>query len=54
MPLCNLKFSHYSKITEEIMKVAGKLIWVGRLTITNQKAEIRVCDLVATKSHSQF
>ena len=24
------------------------------MTVTNQKAEIRVCDLVATKSHSQF
>jgi len=36
------------------MKVHGKLIWVGLLTVTNQKAEIRVCDLVATKSHSQF
>ena len=36
------------------MKVHGKLIWVGLLTVTNQKAEIRVCDLVATKSHTQF
>ena len=36
------------------MKVHGKLIWIGLLAVTNQKAEIRVCDLVATKSHTQF
>jgi hypothetical protein len=50
--ICALDHSH--KITQEIMKVHGKLIWVGLLTVTNQKAEVRVCDLVATKSHSQF
>src|SRR5688572_3379301 len=27
---------------------------MGLLTVTNQKGEIRICNLVATKSHSQF
>jgi 3'-5' exonuclease len=52
--LAVLYFLTLSKITKEIMKVHGQSIWVGLLTVTNQKAEVRVCDLAATKSHSQF
>jgi hypothetical protein len=29
-------------------------VFVGLLTVTNEKGEIRICDLVATKAHSQF
>lgn len=29
-------------------------VFTGLLTVTNEKGEIRVCDLVATKAHSQF
>ncbi|KAJ7817148.1 hypothetical protein B0H13DRAFT_2379853 [Mycena leptocephala] len=35
-------------------KVNGEQIFVALLTVTNEKGEIRVCNLVATKSHSQF
>jgi enamine deaminase RidA (YjgF/YER057c/UK114 family) len=30
------------------------MVFTGLLTVTNEKGEIRVCALVATKSHSQF
>src|SRR5277367_4315162 len=30
------------------------MIFTGLLTVTNERGEIRVCALVATKSHSQF
>src|SRR6267378_7381117 len=30
------------------------MVFTGLLTMTNEKGEIRICALVATKSHSQF
>jgi len=30
------------------------MVFTGLLTVTNEKGEIRICALVATKSHSQF
>lgn len=36
------------------MKINGVEIFVGLLTVTNEKGEMRVCNLVATKAHSQF
>ncbi|KAJ7689413.1 hypothetical protein B0H17DRAFT_907426, partial [Mycena rosella] len=32
----------------------GEQIFIALLTVTNENGEIRVCNLVATKSHSQF
>src|SRR6266516_5264262 len=40
--------------TKHIAKVNGVPTYPGLLTVTNEKGEIRVCALVATKSHSQF
>ncbi|KAJ7863662.1 hypothetical protein B0H13DRAFT_2354087 [Mycena leptocephala] len=45
---------HSFKLAKHIAKVNGEQIFIALLTITNEKGEIRVCNLVATKSHSQF
>ncbi|KAJ7587753.1 hypothetical protein C8J56DRAFT_827736, partial [Mycena floridula] len=45
---------HSFKITKQIAKINGVQVFVGLLTVTNEKGEIRVCNLVASKSHSQF
>ncbi|KAJ7165396.1 hypothetical protein C8R46DRAFT_900488 [Mycena filopes] len=45
---------HSFKLAKHIAKVNGEQIFIALLTVTNQKGEIRVCSLVATKSHSQF
>ncbi|KAF8241015.1 hypothetical protein L208DRAFT_2796 [Tricholoma matsutake] len=50
--ICAIGHSH--KITKHVAKVNGECIFNGLLTVTNQKGEIRVCNLVATKAHSQF
>jgi hypothetical protein len=42
------------QITKHILKINGVQIFCGLLTVTNEKGEIRVCTLVATKAHSQF
>jgi hypothetical protein len=34
--------------------VDGVQVFTALLTVTNEKGEIRICNLVATKSHSQF
>jgi hypothetical protein len=34
--------------------VNGERVFTGLLTVTNEKGEIRSCNLVATKAHSQF
>ncbi|KAJ3840970.1 hypothetical protein F5878DRAFT_672230, partial [Lentinula raphanica] len=39
---------------DHIAKINGVQVFVGLLTMTNEKGEIRLCDLVASKSHSQF
>jgi hypothetical protein len=39
---------------KHIAKINGIMVFIGLLTVTNEKGEIRVCNLVATKSHSQF
>ncbi|KAF8174195.1 hypothetical protein K438DRAFT_2050037 [Mycena galopus ATCC 62051] len=45
---------HSFKLAKHIAKVNGEQIFVALLTVTNERGEIRVCNLVATKSHSQF
>ncbi|KAJ6624473.1 hypothetical protein B0H10DRAFT_2212585 [Mycena sp. CBHHK59/15] len=45
---------HSFKLTKHIAKVNGEQVFIALLTITNEKGEICVCNLVATKSHSQF
>ncbi|TFK45259.1 hypothetical protein OE88DRAFT_1594242, partial [Heliocybe sulcata] len=50
--VCAIDHSH--KITKHIFKLNGVEIYCGLLTVTNEKGEIRVCNLVPTKSHSQF
>ncbi len=41
-------------MTKHVAKVNGERIFIALLTVTNEYGEIRVCNLVATKSHSQF
>ncbi|PPR01416.1 hypothetical protein CVT24_006209 [Panaeolus cyanescens] len=50
--VCAIDHSH--KITKHIAKIDGERVFCGLLTITNQLGEIRSCNLVATKAHSQF
>ncbi|KAI1781923.1 hypothetical protein LXA43DRAFT_907287 [Ganoderma leucocontextum] len=45
---------HSHKISKHVFKLDGVEIYCGTLTVTNEKGEIRVCDLVPTKAHSQF
>ncbi|KAJ7870055.1 hypothetical protein B0H14DRAFT_2279771, partial [Mycena olivaceomarginata] len=42
------------KLSKHVFKVDGVPIFTALLTVTNEKAEIRVCVFVATKSHSQY
>ncbi|KIK55783.1 hypothetical protein GYMLUDRAFT_248378 [Collybiopsis luxurians FD-317 M1] len=50
--ICAIDHSH--KLVKHIAKVDGVPIFTALLTVTNDKGEIRVCNFVATKSHSQF
>ncbi|KAJ6456287.1 hypothetical protein C8R47DRAFT_1029405 [Mycena vitilis] len=50
--ICAIDHSH--KIAKHIFKVDGVPIFTALLTVTNEKAEIRVCIFVATKSQSQY
>ncbi|KIM48835.1 hypothetical protein M413DRAFT_59520 [Hebeloma cylindrosporum] len=50
--ICAIDHSH--KITKETVRVNGEQIFIGTLTVTNEKNQIRVCCFVATKSHSQY
>ncbi|EDR15529.1 uncharacterized protein LACBIDRAFT_321428 [Laccaria bicolor S238N-H82] len=45
---------HSHKITKQIAKIQGEPVFTGLLTMTNEFGEIRICDLVPTKAHSQF
>ncbi|KAE9391009.1 ribonuclease H-like protein [Gymnopus androsaceus JB14] len=45
---------HSFKLAKHIAKVNGVPVFTALLTVTNEKGEIRICNLVATKSHSQF
>ncbi|KAJ7477407.1 hypothetical protein FB451DRAFT_1396396 [Mycena latifolia] len=45
---------HSFKLAKHIEKLNGKQIFVTLLAVTNENGEISVCNLVATKSHSQF
>ncbi|KAG9223671.1 hypothetical protein CCMSSC00406_0008554 [Pleurotus cornucopiae] len=45
---------HSFKLTKHVAKVNGMQVFVALLTVTNEKGEIRICNLVATKAHSQF
>ncbi|KIK59019.1 hypothetical protein GYMLUDRAFT_262146 [Collybiopsis luxurians FD-317 M1] len=50
--ICAIDHSH--KLAKHITKVDGVPIFTALLTVTNDKGEIRICNFVATKSHSQF
>jgi Domain of unknown function (DUF6729)/3'-5' exonuclease len=50
--ICAIDHSH--KITKHIVSVNGVPVFIGLLTVTNEKGEIRVLALVATKAHAQF
>ena len=50
--ICAIDHSH--KITKHIIQVNGVAVFIGMLTVTNEKGEVRILALVATKSHSQF
>ncbi|KAJ3738047.1 hypothetical protein EV360DRAFT_29977, partial [Lentinula raphanica] len=50
--ICAIDHSH--KLAKHIAKVDGVPIFTALLTVTNNKGEIRVCNFVAMKSHSQF
>ncbi|KIK50165.1 hypothetical protein GYMLUDRAFT_253216 [Collybiopsis luxurians FD-317 M1] len=45
---------HSFKVTKQIVKINGIQVFVALLTVTNEKGEIRLCNLVASKSHLQF
>ncbi|KAF8075254.1 hypothetical protein FPV67DRAFT_1728203, partial [Lyophyllum atratum] len=45
---------HSFKIPKHIAHVDGVQVFTALLTVTNEKGEIRACNLVASKSHSQF
>lgn len=49
-----MAIDHSHKITKHIAKVLGEAVFCGLLTMTNEFGEIRICDLVPTKAHSQF
>lgn len=42
------------QITKQIVKVEGQKVFEGLLSVTNEFGQIRICDLVPTKAHSQF
>ncbi|EKM74532.1 hypothetical protein AGABI1DRAFT_95562 [Agaricus bisporus var. burnettii JB137-S8] len=42
------------EVTKQIARVDGEQVFTALLTVTNEKGEIRICNFVATKSHSQF
>jgi hypothetical protein len=44
----------FYKLAKHIAKIDGVPIFVALLTVTNEKGEIRVCNFVSSKSHSQF
>ncbi|EKM74049.1 hypothetical protein AGABI1DRAFT_133695 [Agaricus bisporus var. burnettii JB137-S8] len=50
--ICAIDHSH--KVTKQIARVNGEQVFTALLTVTNEKGEIRICNFVATKSHSQF
>ncbi|KAF8180079.1 hypothetical protein BJ912DRAFT_855402 [Pholiota molesta] len=50
--ICAVDHSH--KITKHLAKVNGVQIFTGLLTITNEKGEIRICNLIGSKSHDSF
>lgn len=47
-------YPNVQQVTKHVAKVNGERIFTALLTVTNEYGEIRVCNLVATKSHSQF
>ncbi|KAJ3836717.1 hypothetical protein F5878DRAFT_508001, partial [Lentinula raphanica] len=49
-----IAIDHSFKVTKQVAKINGIQVFIGLLTATNEKGEIRLCNLVASKSHSQF
>ncbi|KAG6808594.1 hypothetical protein H0H92_003610 [Tricholoma furcatifolium] len=45
---------HSFKLAKQIAKIDGIQVFTALLTVTNEKGEIRICNLVATKAHAQF
>ncbi|KAF5326444.1 hypothetical protein D9611_000570 [Ephemerocybe angulata] len=45
---------HSHKFTKYLIRVNGEKVFTALLTVTNERGEIRLCCLVATKAHSQF
>ena len=41
-------------MTKQIAKLNGVQVFIGLLTMTNEKGKIRLCNLVASKSQSQY
>lgn len=57
LSLADFHISHHTstlQITKHIAKIDGVEVFTGLLTVTNEWGEIRVINLVATKSHNQF
>ncbi|KIM37653.1 hypothetical protein M413DRAFT_49570, partial [Hebeloma cylindrosporum] len=50
--ICAIDHSH--KIAKQTMRVEGEQPFTAILSLTNEKNEIRACNFVATKSHSQY
>ncbi|KIK53592.1 hypothetical protein GYMLUDRAFT_250294 [Collybiopsis luxurians FD-317 M1] len=49
-----LAIDHSFKAPKQITKINGEQAFIGLLTGTNERGEIRLCNLVAMKAHSQF
>ncbi|KAF6764006.1 hypothetical protein DFP72DRAFT_956173 [Ephemerocybe angulata] len=50
--ICAIDHSH--KLPKHIARAEGERVVNGLLSVTNEKGEIRACNLVSTKAHSQF
>ncbi|KIK60525.1 hypothetical protein GYMLUDRAFT_261499 [Collybiopsis luxurians FD-317 M1] len=49
-----IAIDHSFKMTKQIAKINGVQVFIGLLTMTNEKGEIQLCNLVASKSQSQY
>ncbi|GAA6037483.1 hypothetical protein JCM8097_008210 [Rhodosporidiobolus ruineniae] len=49
-----MQMDHSHKITKFICRVEGQPVFIGLLSVTNEYGELKVCNLVPTKSHDSF
>lgn len=42
------------QVTKHVARVGGEQVFTGLFTLTNHLAQIRLCNFVATRSHSQY